>query len=567
MNPLLQVVRNLGSVRLAAMAGVAVGLVVFFVYLTTRLAAPNLALLYGELDPADSTQIAAQLDGMNVPYEVRAGGSQVLVPSDQVARIRIAVAEQGLPSGGSVGYEIFDRDEFLGSSSFVQDINRTRALEGELSRTIASIGPVKGARVHLVLPKRELFSRERQNPSASIILRMRGAARLDRGQVQAVQHLVAAAVPGLKPALISIVDDRGTLLARGGDEASQGQFGGMTADELRLSFETRMTRVVEQLLERSVGIGRVRAEVRAELDLDRIVTNEESYDPDGQVVRSTQSIEEVSSSSEGGEQSVSVGGNLPDATGADGDGGNNTASRTEEATNFEISRTVRNQVHEAGDVQRLSVAVLVDGIYTELGDGTREYQPRSPEELEQIGRLVRSAIGYEESRGDTIEVVNMQFAELPVSIGEDGIESVLGFTRNDLLRLAEVLVLAVVGLLVILLVVRPLITRLFEAGPRAMAAAAGGAPGQQMLTDQSGRPVALAPPGMPGAPAISTDIQEAQAAAMAAQQEAEALDSMIDIGRVEGRVKASSLRKVGEIIEKHPEEAVSIIRNWMYQEP
>ena len=127
MNPLLLVVRNLGSVRLAGMAGVAVGLVVFFVYLTTRLAAPNLALLYSELDPSDSTQIAAQLDGMNVPYEVRSGGTQVLVPSDQVARLRLAIAEQGLPSGGTVGYEIFDRDEFLGSSSFVQDINRTRA--------------------------------------------------------------------------------------------------------------------------------------------------------------------------------------------------------------------------------------------------------------------------------------------------------------------------------------------------------------------------------------------------------------------------------------------------------
>ncbi|MCK6452976.1 MAG: flagellar M-ring protein FliF, partial [Alphaproteobacteria bacterium] len=458
MNNLLQTLRNLGPARLASLGVAALGLIGFFVYISLRLSTPSMALLYADLELNDSSQITAKLQGMNVPFQLRGDGNQILVPAEQVQQIRMALATEGLPSGGSIGYEIFDRTQSLGTSNFVQNVNHVRALEGELARTIRTMGQVKSARVHLVLPQRDLFSRTRQEASASIILRMKGTTRLDRPQVQAVQHLVASAVPSLSPARISIVDDRGTLLARGA--GPDGNAATATADELRVAYESRVARSIEELLERSVGVGKVRAEVSAEFDYDRVTINTETFDPDTQVARSTQTTEEASRSREAApNDAVSISGNLPEGQAdAAGAGAGSQNSRTDTTTNFEISRTVKNQVREGGQIKRLSVAVLVDGVYE---NGT--YAPRPPQQLEQFTRLVRSAVGFNGDRGDTVELVNMQFAEVAPRTGDEASDLILGFTRAELLRLGEVVILSIVGLLALLLVVRPLIVRLFEA--------------------------------------------------------------------------------------------------------
>ena len=486
MDAFFQILRNIGTVRLGMMASVAVGLVAFFIYLTTRLASPNMALLYGDLDPSDSAQVIGHLQAQGVPYETRKNGTEILVPSADVTRLRLTIAEKGI--GGTLGYEILDRDQAIGTSSFVQNINRVRALEGEIARTIMSLSPVKSARVLLVLPRRELFTRDRQEPSASVALRMRGSTRLDRNQVLAIQHLVAAAVPGLQPSRISIVDDRGTLLARLGNSEGDQLEGDYTPSEQRAAFETRIANRLTTLLERTVGFGKVRAEVRADIDFDRIETNQEIYDPDGQVVRSTQTIEDSSQSKDGASDAVSVGQNLPDASQiGSGAGGESAAKRTEEAVNFEITKTVRHSVRNAGKINRLSVAVLVDGVTTPDANGKETYRPRSPEEMAQIEKLVRSAIGFDSARGDTIEVVNMRFAAADAGDAAGANDEIFGFKQDNLLRLAEVVVLATVGILVILLVVRPLISKVFEAtAATAEAIAQSAEQQQQMLTDQSG---------------------------------------------------------------------------------
>lgn len=213
MDGLLQLFRNLGAARLIAMAGTMAASVVFFIWLTTRLTTPNLVPLSGPLDLEEAGKIAARLDTLGVAYTVKGNGGVLLVPEDQVARLRMALAKDGLPSGGGIGNELLDKDNALGMTSFMQDVNKVRALEGELARTIRTLSPVASARVHLVLAKREAFSREQPEASASVVLSMRGGARLDRGQVQAIQHLVASSVKDLKPAQISIIDERGTLLA------------------------------------------------------------------------------------------------------------------------------------------------------------------------------------------------------------------------------------------------------------------------------------------------------------------------------------------------------------------
>ena len=539
---------------------VAIGAIAFFVFMASRFSQPQMALLYGGLDLDDSSQITSRLETMNMPFRLANNGTEILVPKDRVLRLRMNMAEDGLPAGGSIGYEIFDRSDALGTTSFVQNVNLVRALEGELSRTIRTLNRVESARVHLVLPKRQVFAREKRQPSASIVLKLRGR-RLDSGQVEAIRNLVAAAVPELETGRISIVDSHGNLLARGDEEGGNTARAPAALEEMRIAYEKRLESAVESLIERTVGRGKVRAEIVAEMDFDQITTNSEVYDPDGQVVRSTQTIEENANSSEGeSENIVSVQNNLPEQQ-VDAAGGVNSKSasgRTEETVNYEISRTVKTETRQVGLVRRLSVAVLVDGIYTTDANGKAQYEPRTELELQSLTALVRSAIGFDEDRGDTVEVVNLKFAELKTPFEDADPETdYFGFSKDDLFRIAETLVLGLVAILVLLLIIRPMLNRILNAEPPA----------------QIGHTVATQLPGAAGA----AQLQGAGAAAIGAPgQIAGALppgavgdddhETMIDIERVEGRVRASSVNKISEIVDKHPEEAVAIMRQWIYEE-
>ena len=540
METLIHALRNLGPVRLAIMGAIMLGMIGFFIFLTTRLATPSMVLLYGDLNADDSSRITSQLSSQNVPFELLQGGSQIMVPNDRALKLRLNLASQGIPSGGSLGYELFDDKQTIGTTSFVQNINLVRALEGELARTIQTISSIRSARVHLVLPRRELFSREKHQASASITLRM-GDGLLEKDQIAGIQHLVAAAVPGLVPARVSIISSSNGKLLAGGFEEDSASFMAVKSQEQRRNFERRLSRTIESLLEKTVGFGKVRAEVKADMDFDRISTTDEKFDPDGQVIRSNQSIEETNQTRDTeGTQPVTVGTNLPDPNVGSGENASSSGaqSRTEETVNFEVSKKIINHVREVGIINRLSVAVLIDGVRG-IDDGEPTYQPRSEAEMELLATLVRGAIGFNADRGDTVEVINMEFADVVV----EGIELELffGLDKNDLLRMAEVLVLSIVAILVILLVVRPLVSRAFESIPSAAAA------GERLLTDQAG---ALTAPGIPSEVTVGE----------------ERFEELIDIDRVEGRVKASSVKKVGGLVEKHPEEALSIVRSWMYQE-
>jgi len=547
-NGLLQSLRSLGLVRLGAIGAALVGMAVFFVVLANRVTTAEMALLYGDLDLKDSGQIVQKLETMNVPYELRAQGTQIMVPGDQVMKLRLQFAEQGVPHGASVGYEIFDKPDSFGPSQFVENINKVRALEGELERTIESINIVQSARVHLVLPQRELFSRDRQDASASVVIKQRGAERLSRTQVAAIQHLVAAAVPGLTSDRVSLVDSDGNLLARG-DGASADPLSPANSEEMRVNYENRLARGVEDLLDRSLGQGKSRVDVRADMDFDRITTNSESFDPDGQVVRSTQTTNQ-SDSNTSPNNAVSVTTNLPNGQTPAGAGTQSRSARNEETVNYEISKTVKNQIRDQGTVKRLSVAVLVDGTTTMNADGTKAYHERSADEMKQLTALVRSAIGYDEKRGDTVEVVNMRFAGVEEPPAEAAAWNVMGLEKADLIRVGETGVVAIVGLLFLLLVVRPMVVRFIDSLPKPVPPAAVAA-----FAAGPGAPTALTAPDGAGA-----------AGALAVQRSAPAgVAEMIDIGQVEGRVAASSMKKIGEIVEKHPEEAVAIMRSWMYQ--
>lgn len=548
-NGFATMLKNLGPARLAMMAGAAVLMIGLFVFMIGRVSQPQMGLLYSGLELKDSGEIVARLEQQGVPYDLRANGSQIYVPSDAVLRLRMTMAGEGLPSGGSIGYEIFDRTDALGTTSFVQNVNLVRALEGELARTIRTFGAIENARVHLVLPRRELFSRETQPPSASIVLKVRGRGRLERSQVSAIQHLVAASVPGLSANRISIVDDSGNLLVRSQDQTGEGGMAEGMAEEMRVAIENRLRNNIERLLERSAGTGNIRAEVSVDMNLNRITESEERYDPDGQVVRSTQTVEDTSNSEErNGPQPTTVASNLPTEQNQSQNNGpvNSTrTARTEETTNFEISKTNRTRVQEAGNIERITVAVLVNGLNTPGEGGQTNYAARTPEELEQMAALVRTTVGFDQRRGDQVQVVNMRF--VPVESLPDLGGAFLGLSKSDYFKIAEFAIFILVALLLILLVLRPLVGRMVSVMTPQGALADGG---QGALMAGEGQ-AALAGPEPAGL--VATAIPEPE-------------DTMISLGTIEGQLKASSVRKIGEIIDKHPDEALAILRTWLYEE-
>jgi len=387
---LQNLVKSLGPVRLAVLGAVGAILLGFFAVIALSYTGEPKALLFSDVNVSDAAKMVEALDQMKVDYELKGDGTKIYVPESQVLRLRMQLAEKGLPAGGTVGYEIFDNADALGTTSFIQNINHLRALEGELARTIASIDGISSARVHLVLPERELFSRDKRDPSASIVLKISTRA-LSAQQVKSIQYLVSSAVDGLTPGHVSIVDERGNLLATGMGDDGQAMIAA-TAEERRIAYERRLREHVENIVGRVVGAGGARVEVAAQMDMTRVTKTSDLYDPDGQVVRSTQTVDDNSSSSNGKQNDgVSIGNNLPNAnqTGAgDGATSRDASNRTEETINYEISRTTRTETQEPGRVERVSVAVLVDGTYVTGPDGKKTYQPRSKEELDKIATLV-----------------------------------------------------------------------------------------------------------------------------------------------------------------------------------
>ncbi|MCE7998798.1 MAG: flagellar M-ring protein FliF [Rhodobiaceae bacterium] len=550
--------KTLGPARIISLGLVAAGLFAFFAYVGLRVTEAPMSLLYSDLTQEDAAQIVSELDAQAIPYELKGDGTKIFVPQDRALRLRMAMAEQGLPSGGSVGYEIFDNADALGTTSFVQNLNYLRALEGELARTIKAIDRVKAARVHLVLPEREVFSRERRDPSASIVVRVAGEP-LSRAQIRSIQHLAASAIEGLTPGNVSIVDEKGTLLASGADGEEEGLLSS-SIDERNIAYERRLQSQIQTIVESIVGPDNARIQVSAELDFNRITRTSDTFDPEGQVVRSTQTVEESNSSSDGlPNDAVTVGNAVPGAGDAEAgaNGSLDQSNRLEETVNYEISRTTQTEVIEAGSVKRLSVAVAVDGIYSVAEDGTTTYTPRSEEEVNKISALVRSAIGFDQGRGDLVEVVNIQFAAKaapePLEATE---EPFLGLTKADYFRMGETGVLALISLLVLMFVVRPLIRGIINPTPVGDQLALAGA------TAGAGEAGAAALPGAEGQaqlPAPDGTINEETG------EPKSAVEQMIDIAQVEGKVKESSVNKVGELVANHPDETMSILRSWLHE--
>ncbi len=545
-NSFLETLKQLGPTRLAVMGGILFALLTFFIFLSMRVGAPNFNLLYDDLSSSDSGAIAAQLEENQISYQISDDNSRITVQDTDVGRARMLLAEAGLPNGGNLGYELFDEQSGFGTTNDIINLNKVRALEGELARTISALDPVRSARVHIVFPERQLFSRESRVATASVAVGLRPGQQLSNDQVLAIQSLVGSAVPDLQPDKVSLIDQTGKLLARG-DGGQEDQVS-VQAEGARIKYEQRLTRAIEDIVGRTVGYGNVRATVSADLNFDRISTNEELFDPESQIARSLQTIEENETERDFDERNVSVENNLPAA-------GNDIffdqaptleSNRVEETTNFEISRTTRSMVRETGEVKRISVAVLVDGKYVENAEGVEEYVPRTDQELDQIAALVRSTIGYDTDRGDSLEVVNMQFAEIETSDTPYD-NTLFGFNKDKLIDAAEIITVAIMLILVILLVIQPMVGRLLATeDPKTPEDELE----TELLTAGGAKPALTGPDGFEPSALMDEGTD----------------DAMIDMKSIQGKVKASSVKKIEDIVENYPGETVSVIRDWMSEE-
>lgn len=548
MNAFFDQLRAFGIGRLAAIFGLAVGVAGALVYFSGNVGGGSQSLLYSGLDPAAAAAAAQLLDQANVDYEIKEGGTAIYVPRDQVDDARVRVASGGPLTGASVGYEIFDREDSFGQTSFVQNLNAKRALEGELARTIQSMAFVSAARVHLNLPERRLFARDQQAPTAAVTINTNST--LNAEQVRVIRNIVASGA-GIEPNHVSLADDRGRQLASVGGEGSATS---VMMDERQSGIEGQLRQNILNLVEGVVGTGAARVQVTAELNRQSVSEHSETFDPDGAVVQSRDRHSETSLDQDGRSGNrVSASENLPDPSGNSGADAGNTSNRevTNDVVNYAMSSTTRTQVTEAGAIERLSVAVAVDGILETQEDGSVVWRERPQAEIDQIEALVRSAMGYVnqvDGRQDAVTVTQMEFARADPMLGTPA-TSGLSFTKNDIMRVAEIVVMFITALLVIFLVARPLVKGAGGGGgamPAGLALAGAGASAGGGRIEGAASPMAL-----PGA-------SPAAIAAPVAQDG-------IDISKIDGQVKASSVKKVASIVESHPEESISILRTWLHE--
>jgi flagellar M-ring protein FliF len=506
-------VRAMSPSQAIMLIGVVAGIIVGVLVVSSWISDVSYSTLYSNLDPAEAGEIADYLTEQNTSFKLSEGGRSIAVPSGDVYRVRISLASQGMPRSGNIGYAILDQSN-LGMTEFLQNLNFRRALEGELMRTIMQLSSVQAARVHIVMPKDRLFKKNQQEATASVVLKLKQPGGLSKSQLSGITHLVASSVEGLKPENISIIDYDGNLMS---SEIESDMLAGVSASQIgiRKNVEQYLEDKAQTMLDGVVGAGKSIVRVTAELDFKQVESTSELYDPNSTVVRSEEKTEESGSSSDKQEEMAES---------------SDEKKMETSITNYEINKTVEHIIGSVGNIKRLSVAVLLDGVYGEAenAEGVMElvYEPRPQDDIDRITALVRNAVGFDSERNDQIEVVNLAFDRTSMEFEKDKLDKI--YQQEFLLDIAKkvgTVLLVVLGLLYL----RKRAKRLFASLAR------------------------ILPPARPAAPGKSP--------AYAVQEEEEELIPMVELEKR----KPKLVDQMQETAKKQPEEIAKVIKTMMVE--
>jgi len=441
-------IRSMSPSQAVMLIGVTAGILVgIFVTISWLGGEINYSVLYSQLDNSEAAEVISYLNEQNKPYKLTDGGQTIMVPSDDVYSLRISLASEGLPQSGNIGYSIFDQSN-LGMTEFLQNLNFRRALEGELMKTIMQLSNVQAARVHIVMPKDRLFKEDKKEATASIVLKLKRLGSLDKSQIAGITHLVASSVEGLKPENISIIDYDGNLLS---SKMESDVLAGLTASQLevRKNAENYLEEKAQSLLDGVIGQGKSMLRVSVDMNFKQVEKTSELYDPDSPVVRSEERTEETSN-----------------ATDKQDENAESKDDKRIETTvsNYEINKTVEHIINSVGNIDRLTVAVMLDGNYKEVenADGVVEqvFEPRSQDEIDRITAIVKSAVGFDDNRNDQIEVVSIPFDKNGMELEQEKLDTMID--RDFYYDIAKKVGLGLLAILVFLYV-RKKSKRLFAA--------------------------------------------------------------------------------------------------------
>ncbi len=444
---------NFSLTQRMIIGGVAVATIAGFIALTVWMNKPNYQMLYTNLGPEDAASVVATLQKDNVPYELANNGTSILVPAEQVYDLRIQIAGEGTLVGQGIGFELFDEVK-VGQTDFVQKINYMRALQGELARTLSAFPSVDTARIHLVMPQRSLFIEEQLQPSASVVLKLKDQARKPDGkEIQSIVNMMLMSVEGLTKAHLSITDSRGAVLFRPESDALTGI--SSTQMEHKLRVQRDLERRIDEMLSPVFGPGRVISKVNVDMDFSQKTIRREIFDPEQTAVRSEQRSEETQK----GQANLEAG--APDVNfrgdGITGSVSTQDGSRETRTTNFEINKEEQNIIANVGDIKRLTVAVIVDGVYQKV-DGAWTFEPRSAEEITRIEQLVANAVGIDTKRGDALEVTSVPFNDSAPPPDPNLADIIVDYAD----RLGQPILNALLAFLFLMLVVRPVVLALIR---------------------------------------------------------------------------------------------------------
>lgn len=561
-NSLINQFMAMGRQRQIALGGAVLGLLAALFLGLGTVSKPDFAPLYQNLTLSNAGTIESTLVGAGFDVQSSPDGTSVSVPREDLARARMVLAESGVPVDGDMGWELFDQQNGLAMNTFMQKVNRLRALEGELARSVQTLEGVQSARVHLVIPEREPFSREVPTPRASVIVRAAPGRTVSRKQAISIRNLIASSVAELDLNRVTVLSTTGeTILAETDDGDSQ-----VTMQTRKTAIEDRLAREIQDILTARVGAGNARVRVNAELTTTREVIVENSFNPDQQVVRSTENTTESQSGTEGA-GNVGVENNLPAALGGGEDGATSRRSSTEETVTYEIGNTRREIVKEAGELRRLSVAVLVNGVYTVDGNDVA-YSERETEELTRLSELVKSAVGFDAARGDLVSVDSMRFMDYSMEVSEPvTLSPMQQIARNIVPIIRGLLALAIVGLIVVF-GVRPLLRQMSEpdeAEPAALPA--DGADAASGLIEGAATPLSPDTPLPPDAtleavPTGASDFQSGNASSGGAKAEPQ----FVTTTGIKGELLKSKVEGLQAMAEEQPEQVVRVLKSWLLNE-